>query len=154
MLKQTIIKTPIHVPAAWAGRIFRQPHNKLTDEELATLLIESPFNKGDLVWMGPEDQQQPDITRMGYIVDIEWDSDKLYYDFKDTPKPFVWMSLNMCGERGRNSLFQGQGARPHCRWESCDGYSVVGRDLRAKVEDDYVQNYIKTHSPSARNYIT
>lgn len=155
MLKQTIIKEAESAPWVWRSPTPRkhEPEKKLTDQELYDMLCEVPFNKGQFIWMGPKDTQQADINRMGYIAHIEWDADKLYYDFKGRPKPFVFMSLMMCSDRNRHSVFTSH-ARPHCRWEDCENYSIVTDEIRAKVEDDYVQNYIKEHADKAIGYIS
>lgn len=119
---------------------------QLTQEQLTNLLVESPFNQGDYVFYGHVDQQNNDLSRMGYIFDVEWDVDNLHYTYSQQPKPFAILPLNYTTKYYRDPHFGNLARSPMCRWDSCEGYSILKPELKAELIDDYVQNYVKNHS--------
>lgn len=122
------------------------PKVRLTDTELYDFLIEHPFNKGDIIFYGPESQQSMHYERMGYVFDLQWDADKLQYSYSDKPKPFAILPLNYASPHYRTPHFEPLGRNPICRWDDCEGNSLLRADLKEKIFDDYVQNYIEKYA--------
>lgn len=142
-------KSPVVALTHWRRHDPRNlpPADKqLTQEQLTNLLVDSAFNLGDYVFYGNVETQCHDLSRIGYIFDIEWDVDQLHYTYSHVPKPFAILPLNYTTKYYRDPHFNTLVRSPICRWDSCEGYSVLNPDLHAELIDDYVQNYVKDNS--------
>lgn len=119
----------------------------LDDAGLAEWICGSPINKGDFVFYGDKERQTADLGRIGYVFDIEWDSDVVKYNHDGSwPMPFAVLPLNYTIPYYRQPQWDMLIKFPRNRWDHCIGNSVLSEEIRKEVVDDYVQDYISKYS--------
>lgn len=152
MITHKIIK---YVPPPVQQRVFPFTPNRMvvSPVDLAAHLARFPFQPGDwLVYRTVlEHTKELSAAKCSVLVSIDQNVSKVT-GWHNTPKPFLLMQLTGTSELHRDPDYK-YSRDPWCRYDDGMGMVMVGPEEREKMNDDYVQNYIKEHLPKALTYL-
>lgn len=117
----------------------------MTQQELDTFLELSGLNLGDFCAYMRLGQADPVYSeRCVVIFDVERDIEKVDFDAWGKPRPYRIMGLNGTGNLARSAECNFN-TTPYVRYDSGDSLYRLTANQYQKVNDDFVQNYIKKH---------
>lgn len=152
MLTHRIIKViqPTGILSRWVPPGTARP--TLTQEGLDRHITKTALKVGDFVaFLKVEEDAIVQSERCMVIVRIEDDIAKVYFDAWGKPRPYQIMGLNGTSEMQRKPDCNFKGT-PYVRYDSGESLYLLPDNQRQKVNDDFVQNYIKEHLPHVDSY--
>jgi hypothetical protein len=139
-------------PPVQQGRVFNlNNHQPVSEADLLAHLVRFPFKIGDWVIYKAAVEYGITAPKCSVVVGIERDVKKVK-GYAGTPKPFLLMQLTGTADqcRGPGYTFSKD---PWCRYDDGGGLIVIDEETRTRLNDDYVQNYIKEYADKAETFI-
>jgi len=151
MISHKIIKYA--PPPVQQGRVlaFNNHTQPISHADMTAHLLKYPFKVGDWLIYKAALEYGINSSKCSVLVRIETDITKVK-GYAGTPKPFLLMQLTGTSEQCRAENY-GFTKDPWYRYDDGGDMVLIDEETRAKLNDDYVQNYIKDYIGKAEQFL-